>query len=65
MWSEASAIEAHEPRLQATSPRSIESAYHAYYPALVRRLTVIVGDPHEAEDLAQTTFERALGALQR
>ena len=33
--------------------------------ALVRRLTVIVGDPHEAEDLAQTTFERALGALDR
>ena len=66
MWSEASAIEAHEePRPQVTSPQAIESAYHAYYPALVRRLTVIVGDPHEAEDLAQTTFERALGALDR
>jgi RNA polymerase sigma-70 factor (ECF subfamily) len=43
----------------------IEAAYRSHYPALVRRLTVIVGDPHEAEDLAQTTFERALGALDR
>lgn len=65
MWSEASAIEARESRPAAVSPQAIETAYHAYYPSLVRRLTVIVGDPHEAEDLAQTTFERALGALDR
>lgn len=65
MWSEVSAIEGQERRLGAVGPQAIESAYHAYHAALVRRLTVIVGDPHEAEDLAQTAFERALEALDR
>jgi len=48
-----------------TGREAIEAAYEAHYAALVRRLTVVVGDPHEAEDLAQTTFERALGAADR
>lgn len=30
-----------------------------HYPRLVRRLTLIVRDPHEAEDLAQATMLRA------
>ena len=58
-------MEASSSRLDAPSPETIEAAYLAHHSALVRRLTVIVGDPHEAEDLAQTTFERALAALDR
>jgi len=48
-----------------TGREAVESAYQTHYPALVRRLTVVVGDPHEAEDIAQTTFERALLAADR
>ena len=44
-----------------TDHGTIEAAYTAYYPALVRRLTVVVGDPPEAEGLAQATFEGAMG----
>lgn len=43
----------------------IEAAYAAHYQALVRRLTIVVGDAHEAQDLAQATFENALRALDR
>lgn len=48
-----------------TGRELIEAAYAAHYQALVRRLTVVVGDPHEAQDLAQTTFENALRAWDR
>jgi RNA polymerase sigma-70 factor (ECF subfamily) len=54
-----------DPRSAATGREAIEAAYRAHYPALVRRLTIIVGDLHEAEDVAQSTFERALNALDR
>lgn len=30
------------------------------YPALVRRLVLVLGDPHDAEDVAQAAFARAL-----
>lgn len=38
---------------------SFEAAMEVYYPRLVRRLTLVVRDPHEAEDLAQATMLRA------
>ena len=58
-------MEASESRPPMTGRETIEAAYVAHYAALVRRLTVVVGDPYEAQDLAQATFERALGALDR
>lgn len=30
------------------------------YPSLVRRLALVLGDPHDAEDVAQAAFARAL-----
>ncbi len=38
---------------------SFEALAAAHYPGLVRRLTLIVRDPEEARDLAQSTFLRA------
>ena len=37
-------------------PIDLERALADLYPALVRRLTLVVGDAEEARDLAQTTF---------
>jgi RNA polymerase sigma factor (sigma-70 family) len=37
----------------------LESAFRRHQPWLVRRLTLVVGDPEEARDLAQLTFLRA------
>lgn len=39
---------------------SLEAELVAAYPTLVRRLTFIVRDADEAQDLAQSAFERAL-----
>ncbi len=39
---------------------SLEAEFVAAYPTLVRRLTFIVRDADEAQDLAQSAFERAL-----
>ena len=44
---------------------SFEAAVLPHYCGLVRRLTLIVGDPNEAEDLAQTAFLRAWAAWAR
>jgi RNA polymerase sigma-70 factor (ECF subfamily) len=40
-------------------PVEFEQVLGELYPALVRRLTLVVGDVEEAKDLAQTTFLRA------
>ena len=61
----ASAATMGDQRSRGMTQEDLEAAWRAHYPALVRRLTIVVGDPHEGEDLAQTTFERALGALDR
>jgi RNA polymerase sigma-70 factor, ECF subfamily len=58
-------MEASESRLGEQDRRAIEAAYEAHHAALVRRLAIVVGDPHEAQDLAQATFERALTAMDR
>jgi RNA polymerase sigma-70 factor, ECF subfamily len=58
-------MEASPSRLDAAGRRAIEAAYEAHHAGLVRRLTIIVGDPHEAQDLAQTTFERAMLSFDR
>jgi RNA polymerase sigma-70 factor, ECF subfamily len=42
-----------------------ESTIGPYYPALVRRLSFIVGDAEEAQDLAQTAYLRAFEAWPR
>lgn len=44
---------------------AIAAAYTDHRAPLVRRLTLIIGDPHEAEDVAHAAFERALLALDR
>jgi RNA polymerase sigma-70 factor (ECF subfamily) len=38
---------------------SLEAAFRAHQPWLVRRLALVVGDAEEANDLAQQTFVRA------
>jgi RNA polymerase sigma factor (sigma-70 family) len=42
-----------------------EQSLAPYYPALVRRLTLIVGDPEDARDLAQTAYLRAVESWAR
>ncbi|MFN8623741.1 MAG: RNA polymerase sigma factor [Chloroflexota bacterium] len=58
-------MEASPARLDEQARRAIEAAYEAHHAGLVRRLAIVVGDPYEAQDLAQATFERALAALDR
>jgi len=41
------------------SPIDFEQVFGDLYPALVRRLALVVGDAEEAKDLAQTTYLRA------
>jgi RNA polymerase sigma-70 factor, ECF subfamily len=41
------------------SPLEFEQVLGDLYPALVRRLALVVGDAEEAKDLAQTTYLRA------
>ena len=41
------------------SPLDIDEVFGDLYPALVRRLALVVGDAEEAKDLAQTTYLRA------
>ena len=40
-------------------PLDFEQVLGVLYPALVRRLALVVGDAEEAQDLAQTTYLRA------
>lgn len=42
--------------------KTFEAMAAAHYPRLVRRLTLVVRDPEEARDLAQSTLERAFAA---
>jgi RNA polymerase sigma-70 factor (ECF subfamily) len=44
---------------------AIAVAYAAHHAQLVRRLTLIIGDPHEAQDVTHAAFERALLAIDR
>lgn len=44
---------------------SLEAELVAAYPLLVRRLTFVVRDGDEAQDLAQSAFERALAHRSR
>lgn len=47
------------------SARDFEATVGPLYPNLVRRLTLIVGSPDDARDLAQTTYLRAFEAWGR
>jgi RNA polymerase sigma-70 factor (ECF subfamily) len=53
-----------QPR-QRTSEEGFTDAVAPHYAALVRRLTVVVGDLHAGEDLAQETYLRAFRAWSR
>jgi RNA polymerase sigma-70 factor (ECF subfamily) len=46
--------------LTAVEARDLETAFSAHMPWLHRRITLIVGDPEEAQDLAQEAFARAV-----
>lgn len=48
-----------ETALATSGAIAFEDAVLPYYPGLVQRLTLIVGDPEEARDLAQSTYLRA------
>lgn len=45
--------------------RDFETTFGPLYPNLLRRLTLIVGNPDDARDLAQTTYLRAFEAWDR
>lgn len=38
----------------------VEDVYRSYWPRLVRHISMMVGDPEEAADLAQKAFQRAV-----
>jgi RNA polymerase sigma-70 factor (ECF subfamily) len=44
---------------------SFEHAVAPHYPALLQRLTVVLRDPHDAEDVAQEAYLRAFRAWHR
>jgi RNA polymerase sigma-70 factor (ECF subfamily) len=46
-------------------PFDVETELLELYPALARRLTLVLRDPAEAEDVAQAAFARALEQRQR
>jgi RNA polymerase sigma factor (sigma-70 family) len=47
-------------QLTPADARDLEAAFSAHMPWLKRRITLIVGDPEEASDLAQEAFARAV-----
>jgi RNA polymerase sigma-70 factor (ECF subfamily) len=53
-----------QPR-QRTKEEEFTDAVAPHYAALVRRLTVVVGDLHAGQDLAQETYLRAFRAWSR
>ena len=46
-------------------PSSFEDAVAPHYPALIQRLTLVLRDPREAEDVAQEAYLRAFRAWTR
>lgn len=50
-------------RFQEGDAGAFETLYRRYFPRLTRFCQRRVGDPHEAEEIAQEAFTRALGAL--
>ncbi len=46
-------------------PATFEAAVRPYYAPLVRRLVVVLGDEHDAEDVAQDAYLRAFRAWDR
>lgn len=44
-------------------PASFEATVAPHYPALLQRLTVVLRDPHAAEDVAQEAYLRAFRAF--
>lgn len=55
--------------MEAIAPRAVPADMEAtlieLYPALVRRLTLVIGEEAEAQDVAQEAFIRAIRALPR
>ncbi len=47
-------------QLTAVETRDLEAAFSVHMPWLQRRITLMVGDPEEAQDLAQEAFARAV-----
>jgi RNA polymerase sigma-70 factor (ECF subfamily) len=47
-------------QLTAVDAHDLEAAFRVHMPWLRRRLTLLVGDPEEAADLAQEAFARAV-----
>jgi len=46
-------------------PGAFEAAVRPHYPPLVRRLVVVLGDEHDAEDIAQDAYLRAFRSWDR
>jgi RNA polymerase sigma-70 factor, ECF subfamily len=49
----------------AADPVAFEAAVRPHYAPLVRRLTVVLGDEHDAQDIAQDAYLRAFRAWDR
>ena len=46
-------------------PAAFEAAVRPYYAPLIRRLVLVVGDPHDAEDIAQDAYLAAFRGWDR
>jgi RNA polymerase sigma-70 factor (ECF subfamily) len=49
----------------AAGDGGFDEFYHGSYPRIVNLVAVLLGDQHEAQDVAQEAFARALGRWQR
>ncbi|MEO7117854.1 MAG: RNA polymerase sigma factor [Candidatus Limnocylindrales bacterium] len=60
----ASSVELANDRV-APGPEAFEAAVQSIYPSLVRRLVMVVGNEHDAEDIAQDAYLAAFRAWAR
>lgn len=63
--SETPAAASSEAAVRARDPAAFEAAVDEHYAALVRRLVLVLGDEHDAEDIAQDAYVRAFRAWDR
>src|SRR4029078_5868226 len=67
MTSAEATATARRDRAAATNgeTEAFEAAVRPHYAPLIRRLVLVLGDPHDAEDVAQDTYLSALRSWER
>jgi RNA polymerase sigma-70 factor, ECF subfamily len=56
--------EVRQVKAESQEPASYEHLYRAHYPRVVHLCSVLLADPHEAEDVAQEVFIKLLQTVQ-